>query len=455
MFLQCVFPGWSIDRPAGVIGSFVLDSGGQESWGAQRSFTDQATIGETETPKSRHIRIRSFCMQEEEAHCFFAMAKCCFTGSRSDEIVRAAVRSRLLQGSWPLKSLPSFPLEVDLENLSWSPPSDPQDPFVFYPDGRSSCSISCMKSFSAGVVQERNWTERNEQNGMNQVSTIQRTLPSLSFNGAKPEIRSNHLWCFIHNFLAKREAQGRPSIRDNISQNLVCQFETMGTECVARVSSRSWRPNVSRPGLLSDAAWVPDLSRCAPPLRDERSGTQATCSVVFGWDVTFTQFNCRHRHRLPRLSQSVFCATYIVPFEGQGKQTSLSEQRKWPPSSLVGAARFGRKYSKWYVRNRLSTNVPNRTNSPRQLWVDLMNKLLCLFCSSCLSPRGRCGFVRVHSAHIDIWLHQCFCVARQQVSAVYFPPLGLFSCFMCVHVFVSYATKYHVVSSARYCFVQD
>ena len=93
---------------------------------------------------------------------------------RSDEIVRAAVR--LLQGSGPLKSwsleltsniLPDPLLQILKILLSSIQTADLLVAF------RAS-----MKRFSAGVVQER-----NERNGKNQVSTIQRTLPSLPFNG--------------------------------------------------------------------------------------------------------------------------------------------------------------------------------------------------------------------------------------------------------------------------------
>ena len=66
------------------IRSFVLDSGGQESRIAQHSFTDgndhrRDWNAKIATHSHSEFLIISDCMQEEEAHCFLAMAKCCFT----------------------------------------------------------------------------------------------------------------------------------------------------------------------------------------------------------------------------------------------------------------------------------------------------------------------------------------------------------------------------------------
>ena len=98
--------GWhSIDCPAGLlVGSFVLDSGSQESWVAQRSFTDEVTmIGETETSKLRLIRIQSFnyirLHTRGRSALFLGDGKMLFYWITKDEIVQAAVRARLLQGS--------------------------------------------------------------------------------------------------------------------------------------------------------------------------------------------------------------------------------------------------------------------------------------------------------------------------------------------------------------------
>ena len=66
------------------IRSFVLDSGGQESRIPQRSFTDGSDHrrdwnAKITTHSHSEFLLISDCMQEEEARCFLAMAKCCFT----------------------------------------------------------------------------------------------------------------------------------------------------------------------------------------------------------------------------------------------------------------------------------------------------------------------------------------------------------------------------------------